>query len=202
MVKILSQAGQSLADMYDVQGSVAGIDQLRSEEVSLVHEVGSTIFAERLGGQVRRAQTAGINQNAAFDLTIADLPNVAFRILDVLLLTDVASRLDFACISLIDVPNGREVPVWVWDDANDQEAQVRIDENGAGAATRFYHVANPTLLPTMGFGSDQPLAVGTMVCRGATNGFGAGTVTMTALVYVAFAEIGGISSYGVPIPGW
>ena len=45
MVKILSQAGISLADLYNVEGSIAGIEQLDTRELPIVHEMSGTIFS-------------------------------------------------------------------------------------------------------------------------------------------------------------
>ena len=78
MPKILAQAGISLADVYDVEGSIAGTDELLSEDVSLVHEMGGHMMSERCRSFVVTLATGDQIQNANFAATgglIPDSPN-------------------------------------------------------------------------------------------------------------------------------
>lgn len=200
-VKILSQAGISLADTYDVQGSIAGIEELESAEVTLVHEMGNTIFAERVSGFIRRVTTAALNQNATWDLVLNDLPDGPFRILNVLVLANTSSRINRAQVSIRDDDGGREMPFFIWETSNDVESAIRIVENNGASANQTALVVR-TGLPSMGIGFNQPQRVNAIAFRGLTSGFGAGTVTVVALVYLAFSAVGGISSRGLPVPSW
>jgi len=206
MAKVLAQTGTSLADIYDVQGSVAGVDQLISEEVSLTHEMGATIFSERLAGAFERLTTGALLQNITFNITgvVSTLP--IYRVLGVYVQTDVAARLTRAQVSLRDPTLGREIPMFIWDTANDIESQIDIIENGAAASVDTALIqANPGgAIPNLGIGVGQRLRVGgEIVLRGLTAGFGAGNVTVTALVHLAFTSVAELSnSRGVPIPGW
>jgi len=203
MVKVLSQAGISLADTYDVEGSIAGIEQLQSEDVQLVHEMGGTIFSERLSGTVRRRTTGAVLQSTAWDQLITDLPVVPFRIAAVAVIADVSGRTSIASIAVRDPISGREVPIWLWDTTTDLFNDIRIDDDGAGAANIQYLLpTNRTFYPLTGIGTGQPQSVPDLAFRGSTTGFGAGDVTHTALIYIEFAAIGGISSQGLPVPGW
>lgn len=202
MVKILSQAGNSLADVYDVAGSVAGIEQLRTEELPIVHEMGATVFSERFSLFIRRAGTAALNQNTAFDVVLSDLPDIPWRLLNVTVLADVAARTTHAQVSLVATNNEREVPVFVWDTANDAESRVRIIENGGAVGNQVVLLANPLLVPNMGAGSDQPQGIADVAFRGLTSGFGAGTVQYVALYAIAFAQFTAPSSRGLPLPSW
>ena len=202
MVKILSKSGDSLADTYDVVGSVAGIEQLNSREVDLVHEMGGTLFSERLSGFIRRGITAALNQSTAFDITIVDLP-IVYRVLNVLVVVSNASRVSHCNISLRSLFTGREMPIFIFDVNQDTESNIRIDENGSGVGNRVELNGKLGMLPTIGIGGEQPQRVGEdLVFRGVTSAFGAGTITLTALIYVAFSQIGGLSSRGVLIPSW
>lgn len=201
MVKILSRTGDSLADMYDVEGSISGIEHLETHTLPIMHEMGGTVFSERLGAAIRRNQTSALAQNAVWDIVSTDLPNVPFRVLGVCVLADAAARTQFAQLSLRESTNGREVPFFSWFTTNDVESDIRIVENGA-AVSNVIKLVGPTQLPTLGMGDTQRQHVGELTFRGLTAAFGAGTVTLTALVHIAFAQTGGISSRGVPIPGW
>ena len=202
MVKILSQAGISLADIYDVKGSIAGIEQLETRELPIVHEVGATVFSERFSTTVRRRASGNLNQSTTFDLILTDLPDVPSRLLGVAILCDVPSRISFAAVLVRDPIGGREMPVWVYDAPN--ASTVRIVDNGAAVAnTEMLHGnSNLDYVPNFVGGSGQPQIVDDIALRGQTTAFGAGTVFITGLYYIAFGQVGGISSRGLPIPSW
>jgi len=204
MVKILSQSGNSLADMYDVAGSIAGIEQLESRELPIMHEMGGTLFSERFSSTIRRATTGALLQSVTWDLLITDLPPAISRILGVAVFANVAARTTHAQVSVRDPVAGRELPIWAWNTAIDAESNIRMQDNGA-AVTTFAFLRTVDQLensPNMLTGSDQPQGVPDIAFRGITAAFGAGTVIVTAIVHVAFAQVGGISSRGLPVPGW
>ena len=202
MVKVLGQAGTSLADVYDVEGSIAGVDQLLSEDVNTVHEMGDTIASERFSGAIRRLQSGAINQSTSFGVSLTDLPAGVWRILNIAVLGNQTARTANLSVLMADT-NGREIPLFVWDVAQDIESVVRIDENGAGATNLRYFIGNPGLLgPTMGVGTGQPQRVDEIAFRGTSSAFGAGTVTYTLLIYIALMQVGGLSSIGLPVPSW
>ena len=204
MSKILTRSGESLADLYEVEGSIAGIEQLETRELPIVHEMGSTVFSERIGGIIRRADPGALTQNNAFDTTLAtNFPGV-WRVINVTLLATVAARVSHVQVSLRDADSGREVPLVAWDSGSDIEILVRIVENGGAAANQLFLrvLGTPPYLPVLAFGAGQRDQVQEIVFRGATLGFGAGTVDVTALIYVAFTHAGGLSSRGLPIPSW
>jgi len=203
MAKILSQAGKSLADVYDVQGSIAGVDQLLTEDVSLTHDMSSTIFSERLQGFLFRLTSGDIVASASFQLTlVVSIP--IYRVMAVYVQADQASRTDRVQVSLRQVQGGREIPMFIWDSANDVESSILIVENDAAATNDFALVqASPATMPIIGMGSDQPALVGDeIVMRGTASAFGAGNVEVVALVYIANARLGGLSSVGLAVPSW
>lgn len=204
MVKILSQAGSSLADTYNVEGSIAGIDQLETRELPIVHEMGGTIFAERLSGGMDRRTTGAIAQNTDWDIILTGLGRFPSRILGIFVFSDDASRLSHATVSVRDPLDEREVPIFAWD-TGEAVVTVRIQDDGAAVANEValnnvLNVAAAT--PSLLIGTDQPAPIDQMAFRGRTSGFGAGTVVVTMLMYKAFSEIGGISSRGLPLPSW
>jgi len=205
MVKILAQAGMSLADVYNVVGSVAGVEQIESREVSVVHEMGATIFSERFSGAIRRLTTGAILQSVSFDLTLADLPAGISRVLGVYVQADAATRIDRCQLSLRSVSDGREIPFFIWD-ATDSQRNIRIVENDAAVTNRVVLMPELPLIqtmPSLAIGTGQPQQVGEeIVLRGLSSAFGAGTVTLVALVYLGFSRVQGISSRGLPVPGW
>ncbi len=206
MGKILSQSGKSLADVYDIKGSIAGVDELRSEEVSLVHGMGETIFSERLVGEIRRMTTGDIAASATWDLTAVGGVGV-YRVVGVYVQADVGARTSLAQVSLRSARQGRELPIFVWDTANDVSSSIRILDNGAAISTDAALIqANPMpMLPMLGIADGQRLQVGDeIVFRGVASAFGAGTVEVIALIYLAEASVGAarLPSVGLPIPGW
>lgn len=204
MVKILSKSGDSLADTYDVEGSVAGIEQLETRELPIVHEMGATIFSERFSTFIRKFESGDILQSANFGIIIDDLPAHPFRIFGIQLFVDQPSRLQFASLAIRDAGNGREMPIFAWDSATDITINVRFSDDGAGAGLRRFlqPAASSTIVPHMIAGLGQPQHVSDLAFRGVTLGFGAGTVQTTALVHIGFSRVAGISSRGLPIPSW
>lgn len=204
MVKILSQAGSSLADVYDVEGSIAGIDSLETRELPLVHEMGGTIFAERVVSIVRTLTTVALNQSTSFDITPLDFPVTPFRVLGAEVTSNMAGRISNAMLGVHTTTDNLEgeIPFFTWENTTDTEASVRIRLLGAAAANTNMLIPSVIRVPTFVVGTDQPTATNTIVFRGLTSAFGAGTITIRALIHIAFALQRGLSSRGLPIPGW
>ena len=203
-VKILSRSGVSLADTYDVVGSIAGVEELDSESVKVVHEMGGTIFAERFSTTVRRVVTGDILQSADFNAFISDLPGTPIRILNVTVLNlgnDSVARVSRVSAWMRDPVAGRESPLWVW--GGGVTVQNVVDNN---AAVTNIEVLEPapefTVLPLIAAGGLQPQSVSDLVLRGRTLAFGAGNLELTLLVYIAFSDPQGLSSFGLPVPSW
>ena len=205
MAKIESQSGISLADIYNVEGSQAPIETLLSRDISLVHEMGQTIFSERASGAIFRASTVALTQSSTFDIITTNMPDVPTRILGVQVFTpDDPARVSQIQVSLRNQDQGREIPIWVWDSVNNVTVRMQDDDGVVGNRFLFEPVSSVRLLPNMLMGTSQPQTVDDISLRGATPAFGAGTITIIALYYVAFAEEvqSGVSSFGLPIPGW
>jgi len=202
MVKILSQAGNSLADIYDVKGSIAGIEELETRELGIIHEMGGSVFSERMGGAISRLSTTALAQNITWDLSFTVPANVV-RLLGVSILTDDPTRLGHATLSIRDPSRERELPILAWD-SNEKTIAVRIQENGGAIGVLFILHSENTggALPSFLLGSEQPDPMEELVFRGLTSGFGAGTVETFGLLYTAFPQGGGLSSRGVPVPSW
>jgi len=210
MVKILSQSGTSLADVYNVKGSIGAIDQLLTEDVSLIHEMGGQIFSERLRTFIITIPTTAIAQDITFDIAgpiaLPDSPN---RVIGVSVFVDNTARLDNAALIVRETTTtvtDAEFPIWNWDSTNGVEAAVRVAlEGGApGANIQLIPVTqvNPFLLTR---NADNTMPV--FRFRGLTSGFGAGTVLITAQVMVCRANpqvstTASPSSHGLPLPSW
>jgi len=203
--KVLGQGGISIADILNVEGSQLEIDQIEARPINLVYELGQTIFAERLSGSIFRAATTAMDQDTNFDIITTNLPDVPTRILGIQVFTpDDPARLSHANVSMRNNDVEREIPIWVWDATNSE--RVRMQDNGAAVGDRFVFQPIPELrlLPNMLMGTSQPETVDDIALRGRTAGFGAGTITVVAIYYVAFAEEtqSGVGSFGLPVPGW
>jgi len=208
--KILSQAGNSLADIYDVEGSIAGIETLQTTELPIIHEMGQTVFSERFSTRILRATTGAMAQDETFDLILGaasgaeEPPGIPSRLLGVTALSDSGGRIDTAAIMVREPVSGREVPVWAHITADGRMA-VRIRENDGTSAPLDMLIPDPASvqLPAFVGGSEQPLFTSEIAMRGLTGSFGAGDVTIFFLMYIGFAEVGVVpSSRGLPIPGW
>jgi len=203
MSKIQSQAGKSLADIYDVKGSRIDIDELIANDVTLFHEMGQTIFSENFSLRLLRLSSGAINENTTFDI-IAETRPGPIRILNVQVLTpDDPADLDFAAVMIRDNVNNREIPIWATEGTT--STVVRMTDEGA-VGNRFVYEPVLSLLgsPTMLSGDSQPQPISQLAFRGASGGFGAGTVTYVALILIAFAGVagGGVAAVGLPIPSW
>jgi len=201
--KILAQAGMSLADLYDIEGSIVGVDQLDADSVTLVHEMGTTLFSERLSGSMRRGLSGSILQSVNWDFVITDLPTGIWRVLSVMVVVSPGSRIDHAQLSMRSPRDGREVPFWNWESGNNVESSIRIVENDSAAGNTTILIPSPTELPAFGLGRGQPQLVNEIAFRGRSSAFGAGTVDATAVLYIAHTQLGGgITNKGLPVPSW
>jgi len=216
LAKILSQAGISLADTYEVEGSIVGIDTLESRELPIVHEMGATIFSERLTTHIIRISSGVIAQNDDFDIASAPFADCANRVLGVEFIADVAGRIDNVALMLLDpnTLNNPEYPIATWNSAAattagaaSNEATIRFNNAGAGPAAMSYLrpnlERNQMLIARMGVAVGMP----TLILRGTAAAFGAGNVELVAFVYIARPNPLNItpaspSSHGLPVPSW
>lgn len=204
MVKILSQAGISLADMYQVDGSIAGIESMETRELPIVHEVGATVFSERFRTTIREIDTGPIAQSTEFNLEINSLPASITRLLGVMAVADTSSRVLNAAVSVHDAvadPIAQDFPIWVWS-GNSVNLRLLV---GGTVVQRGLLIPEPetVLIPTFVGGQDQGASpVKDLRFRGASTAFGAGTVTINFAVFLAFTFTSGVSAFGARVPSW
>lgn len=202
MPKVLSQSGMSLSDAYDILGSVAGIDQLLTEEVQVVHDLAQTLTMERMQARIFTLVSGLIAQSTAFSVTLNPVTEAPVRVYGITVQVDTTSRLANCNVTARDPANSTEIPMWVWDAT--AEDTIRMDDGVALAdqivlrPSEFY---NP--LPMCLYGTELAEHVNEFRLRGNTSAFGAGTVRTTAQIYMSFLDAPGtLSSRGVPIPSW
>jgi len=204
VTKILSQTGISLSDLYDVEGSIVGVEQLLSKDVSLVHEMGATIFSERASGSVSLMTSGAIAQNITWNLNLLMGTDIR-RIFRVQVLADVAARVSHASVNINNrnAAGATEIPIFNWQTGvgDDVEKLCRVELDGTIANLIRMESGQP-FVPIMTFGTDQPRSTSMITFRGVTTGFGAGTVLVRALIYEGFALPGALSSRGLPLPSW
>lgn len=203
MVKVLAKAGTSLADTYDVVGSVAGVETLLPEEVQVVHEMGATIFSERLNSKIERATTGDIAQNTNWNVTIDDFPPGAVRIIGVTVFGN-GSGVNTISVNAADPTTGRETPIYVWETTADVSFTIRLSDDGGAVSgvTYFQPIRVLNDMPSMLTVAKRPATVQNITFRGTTSSFGGGTINLKLLVHILLAQTEGLSSYGLPIPGW
>ena len=206
---ILSQSGISLADVYDIEGSIAGVDRLLTEEVQLVHEMGSTILSERLQSFLLRISSGANQQNTTWSVSSGEMPDCVNRILGVSVFIPIANATDISFCS-VSIQNGRidrEIPFYTFSLPVDDEVVVLWNDDGAGNASfmqlRSQVTHTPQLITRLGLGEAMPV----IRFNGNTTAFGAGTVTAIAIVHVCRPNpetpaAGQPSSHGLPLPGW
>lgn len=208
--RIRSQAGTSLADTYDVEGSIAGLEELDSSDVKTVHELGGTIFSERYGQVVIELTPGAIAQSIVWNINLSLGRNVS-RVLGHFVVTDLAGagRVQRAQLSVASVSEAgvifTDVPFWVWDlgIGNDVEKAIRMLIEGVSARVNSLQVGEPIGHPLMGSGPDQSDVANQLVFRGEATAFGAGTVTPRAFFMIGRTSVGGgLSSRGLPVPSW
>lgn len=198
--KILSKAGESLADSYNTKGNIAGLDFLATERTVTVHEMGETMFSERYSQFVRNLPSGDIAQNITFETVLAGLPSGIVRVESVIVGVDATSRLTRMAVSA-RYPNQRDIPIWVWDGSG--ETTIIMEKNATIAAVI---VLDPdplyTRIPQLLASDGQPQAIESLVMAGTTSGFGGGTIDTEAFILLSLTQVGGISNVGLPIPGW
>lgn len=214
MAKILAQAGKSLSRIYNTVGSKIGVEQLQSEDVSLIHEMGGTIAAERMTTRFLKFSSGALAQNIT---TQSDVPSAGpivgmQRILGIVVVADTAARVTRIMVSLNQPAPSDDFVLFSWDTSIDAERPVLMRFTGAGATVHSQFVPLGTQpLPSLLGGTEQPLISGAdqFSARGLTSGFGAGTVTITAMIYLAEMLAQGTgskgapgSSHGLALPSW
>ena len=206
MVQIRSQTGMSLADVYDVEGSIAGVEQLESRDVNLTHDMAGTVWSERLAGRILVASTGAVVQNTDFSANMAQdvLPQATARIFSVLVSVDTTARLLRCAVVLREMFLAQEIPIWVWDGSNESTMELSV---GGATATLISLDPNPayTRLPSLQLGGNVSSTHDWRIfLRGTTSGFGAGDVDTTMHVHFGFPDSrgSGLSSRGLPIPSW
>lgn len=216
MTKILAQTGASLADVYDVKGSVVSVEQLASREVFLTHDMGATIFSERFTNSLRHSTSGAIAQDISWAVNLGEPPTTPYRLTAIQVRIDTAARVLLASIAIRNPDNDRECPIWSWSSATDSETLIRFSVDGAAAGAVIFLQPSPAnvLLPQLIAGSAQPAAISDppsplvlasseLIFRGTSAGFGAGTVTCNVVMHISFPTgLGGINSHGLPIPSW
>ncbi len=204
--KILGQAGTSLADLYDVEGSIAGVERLDSEDVHITHEMGGTILSERLVAQNFQANTGALAASVAWNINVSILGGHS-RILGVQVISNQTDRVANAQLSVTTPPGGGsdDMPIFYWDQGADIEVPIRIMQNAVVGTARVLKPTMVPLLPMLLIGNEGPDGgnEGSFVIsfRGSTNAFGAGTVVVTFIVY-SVQPRRGLSAKGLPLPSW
>lgn len=205
---IQSRIGASLASLYDVRGSIAGLEILRQEEVSVVHDMALTASSERMSAAIRRAEIGETAQSINFALVMSDFPTDPWMLHGLQVVT-VDAEADFTRIGVNmrrTAPNGdfQEMPIWNWDETNSSSAILVDDDNAAAQFVLFHPVEGTKVLPLLMLGTDQPQTVQDLIIRGDTAAFGAGTVTLVVLARLSLFDPGGLnrSAHGLPVPSW
>lgn len=205
MVKILSKSGESLADIYDVAGSVAGIEQLETRELPIVHEMGATVMSERFTTRIFRITSGAVLQSVAFNLELTTLPDTPARLLGIQVVSTSTVRLAQVAVLGTDPTLGQDFPLWAFDTTLAEFEQVTMEDAGSGQPLQILVPRTGlNVFPAfVGGAAQQDSMVSSVTLAGLTTAFGGGTVTTTALLLLAFPRgAANISGVGLPIPSW
>jgi len=204
--EVLSQAGTSLADVYDVEGSIAGIERLDIDEIKGVHDLGPQIHSERVLTFMLVATSGNIAQTLPFTAALAGFPDSINRVLSIFVVANTAARVSQASVEITDPASGAGQVLWNWDSVNDIEGGVDVGgflgQIALRPATPLVGGV-PNLITRTGVSGLMP----SITLRGQTLTFGAGTVNVRAFIQVARPDRGNPapgepSSHGLPIPSW
>ncbi len=209
MSKILSQAGSSLADTWQVEGSVAGVENLESKDVSLFEEMGGRVHSERIQSFFIELDSGAVAQSTAFNITAGGIPDSINRVLGIWGIATNSARVDNWTLyqAAQDAAGQGEIPMYHWDNADDSTGGIRWSDHGNAAASfvllKSLSIWGPSLLTRTGVENDLP----DLILRGITSAFGAGTVQLRVLVHLCRPDPGNPapgqpSSHGLPIPSW
>lgn len=202
--KVQTKSGSSLADTYDVVGSIAGIDALDLDEIKGVHELGSTIMSERLQQFQFEVAPAAVAQSLSWDTELASFQFAPTRILQLAVFANQAARITNISVMIHDNLTNVEVPIFTWNSGVHNEYIVRADAGG-GVSTLTYFEPALVMTPTMMLRNER--AMPSIFFRGTTSGFGAGSVVPRLVILIARPgpriEVAGTPrSHGLPLPGW
>jgi len=206
--KILSQAGVSLADVYDVEGSVVGLENLDVSDIKGVHDLGPQIHSERLQVFNLIADSTAVAQNVTWNIELGAFPDSINRLLSVFVMADTAARTAHCAISIRDPLSLIDHVIWAWQSVVDIEANLLWAAPTVGTQVGLRVLAGPRGdVPTLIARTGASAAMPTLFFRGLSLGFGAGTVRVRALIQIARPDEGNPapgapSSHGLPIPSW
>jgi len=199
--KILGQSGTSLADAYDVQGSIVGVSELDADSVKTVHEMGGVMFSERLSATVNNLSITPTAQNTDFERTQVLGPQPS-RLIGMVVTADEAGRILQAAVSISTIGAAvSDCPIWNWVENGIEEA-IRLEISGTVFDQILMVPVGPPNLPVLVVGTDSEDPAPTITVRGTTSAFGAGNAALTVTLYFAFPRAEGLSSRGLPIPSW
>jgi len=205
--KVLAHAGVSLADSYNIKGGSVGVEELDVKDVKGVHDMGATMFSERLESHLLQIDTGAMAQNFTWGNSLITIPDGPNRLVGLSVLSDTAARITNCAVSLRDAQSLRELPIWVWDINDDAESPFPWSDDGDTVAPVFYLRPTTYLLPTLLTRMGVLMGMPEILFRGLTAGFGAGTVTVFLLMHMARANplspgSGAPSAHGLPVPSW
>ncbi|MEE8551606.1 MAG: hypothetical protein V3T08_10175 [Gemmatimonadota bacterium] len=206
MGKILSQSGVSLADTYDIEGSIAGVENLESSDVHLFDEMGGRVFSERLRSFNVQIEVSPL-QSADFSVAAGGIPDSPNRVLTVCVMAENAGAVLNVQISMRNLDTSNEIPIFVWDSVVDTERVIEWTDSGGATAPLIYLVNAAPAIPELMTRYGDAGAMGDFIMRGTTTAFGAGNEDIRGLIHLVRANRGAPtpgepSSHGLPLPGW
>jgi len=206
---IQGDAGSTLAANYDVEGSQISISELLAQDVNLVHEMGGQIFSERARILLVKFTSIATAASTPFVLEqggIVDAPN---RLLGFEAFGNNAGRVNNVSLAIRNTSTGREMPVWKWQTAVGEMTEIFVhwSDDGAAAGQTINYFTDVPFAAQMLLRADLLGNMPSLIMRGVTGAFGAGTQIVTGVATLLVPTSlnpgpGEPSSHGLPMPSW
>lgn len=215
MALIQGSIGHSLARIYDTVATKLNLKRIYGEDVGLTHDMGWVAFSEAFRLGIRTVAASNVAQSTAFGTVTTDLPEGPFRIMGIQVICETTTTVSNVTVSARRSDGAIEFPLFIWDATSDIEVTSRFNPGpGTGdnillMPTESAQVADlPVTLLQQSPGAPRIRAanvIDDLSIRGTTTAFGAGSVDVTAIVFLALlagpnSEVSG--PQGIPFPSW
>jgi len=198
--KTSGQVGRSLTPAYDVLGTVGGIGQLNTEDgVAPVHDMAAVLTQERAAIAIRRVAILTQLQSVIATVALTGLPPNMWHYGAMAVYSSSLSAIDHLAVLAV-APDGREIPVYAWDNGDPGFIIPLIDPD-IGTTANILINQLPNVFPLLMAGADQSQQLSDLRLAVTTNAFGAGNINTVLLAHLAFSAVGGLNSFGVAPPG-
>lgn len=201
-----NDVGRSIAKLYDSPEQLRAGAELTDREIVLTHDMGQQVFAER-HRVVHRQATFAVAQSTAFDQLIDGLPE-QFQVLGVQVTVDTNGAIANLAVHAENEGHTLSNALFYWESAGGSSTVIRVAPGG-DTNVLLPSAVCAALFPNRNLVLSRNTREATggiaLAVRGTTTAFGAGNVTITARLLLAFFNrqnstmpLGAVA----PFPSW